>query len=155
MLTSFTIPRKVLLNLESSDTSIQGCVPIYAVYNFIDSFNKENLYPAKSKLLNIVCGGSPNNKTERYKKITPANWISENSPPFLIIHGEADTLVSVEETKKFWKELKFKNVSSSGYLSLPLVEHGFDVFPTLTAQSINQLIEQYLKMIHENYIEKK
>jgi len=140
---------------EKSDTSIQGCIPLYAVYSFYDSFDKDNLYPAKSKLLKMVCGGSPEKKTEIYKKITPANWISKNSPPFLIIHGETDTLISIEEPRKFWKELKSKNVSFSGLLSLPLIEHGFDVFPTLTAQSIVPLIEQYLKMIHKNYLDKK
>jgi len=36
-------------------------------------------------------------------------------------------------------------------LTLPLIEHAFDIFPTLTAQCIVPVIEQYLLMLHENY----
>ena len=70
---------------EEIDTSIQGCVPVYGVFDFIGSFGKKTSFPAKSKLLKKVCGGIPNEKPNCYKKITPANWISMNSPPFLII----------------------------------------------------------------------
>jgi len=37
-------------------------------------------------------------------------------------------------------------------LRLPLVEHAFDIFPTLTAQCIVPTIERYLILLHENYI---
>ena len=138
-----------------TDTSIQGCVTMYGVYNFLDSFDKITSYPAKSKILEKVCGGTPKTKPSCYKKITPKNWISKEAPPFLVLHAETDALISIEESKKFWNDLQSRNVYSSVFLSIPLAEHGFDVFPTLTAQCIVPIIEQFLIMIHGNYLCKK
>tara|TARA_B100000945_G_scaffold318578_1_gene323746 strand:+ start:2802 stop:4103 length:1302 start_codon:yes stop_codon:yes gene_type:complete len=140
---------------EISDTSIQGCVSLYGVYEFIEPFNDESIYPAKAKLLKIICGGIPDTKPESYYQITPANWISNDSPPFLLIQGDTDALISTNEAKKFFNILKSRNIQDCAILNLPLVEHAFDIFPTLTAQCIVPTIERYLIMIHENYILKK
>jgi len=140
---------------EKIDTSIQGCVPVYGVFDFIGSFDEKTPFPAKSKLLKIVCGGIPNEEPNCYKKITPAYWISMNTPPFLIIQGETDVLIPIEETKIFWENLKSNKINSSAFLSLPLVQHGFDIFPTLTEQCIVPIIEQFFKMLYNNYTNQK
>ena len=67
---------------EKADTSIQGCVSMYGVYEFSEPFNDETLYPAKAKLLKIVCGGTPDTKPDSYHQITPANWISSDKSSF-------------------------------------------------------------------------
>ena len=140
---------------EKSDTSIQGCVSLYGVYEFIEPFNDEKLYPAKAKLLEIVCGGTPKTKPDSFRKITPANWISSENPPFLLVQGDTDALISVNEAKNFFDGLKAQNSKNCAILNLPLVEHAFDIFPTLTAQCIVPIIERYLIMLHENFISSK
>ena len=137
---------------EKADTSIQGCVSLYGVYEFSEAFSDETFYPAKSKLLKIVCGGTPDTKPDIYKQITPANWISTENPPFLIVQGDTDALISVNEAKIFFNGLKKKNTQNCAILNLPLVEHAFDIYPTLTAQCIVPTIERYLVMLHDNYI---
>ena len=121
---------------ENADTVIQGCISLYGVYEFSEPFNDETLYPAKAKLLKIVCGGTPDTKPESYNKITPANWISRGTPPFLLVQGDTDALISVNEAKKFFHDLQEQNIQNCAILKLPLVEHAFDIFPTLTAQCI-------------------
>lgn len=137
---------------EKVDTSIQGCVPLYAVFNFTDPFFKQNPFPAKLKVLKKVCGGDFKTNPNCYEKITPANWIKSDSPPFLLVQGETDALISIKETEKFWNDLKTKNVRYSAFLSLPLVEHAFDIFPTLTAQCIIPIVDQYMIMLYQKYI---
>ena len=137
---------------EKAETSIQGCVPIYGVFNFSEPFNEKTPYPAKARVLKLVCGGTPDTQPDCYQQITPANWISKQTPPFLLIQGETDALIPVEETKTFWHALQSKNVPLSAFLRLPLVEHAFDIFPTLTAQCIVPTIERYLILLHENHI---
>ena len=137
---------------EDADTSIQGCVPVNAVFDFSTPFNKESPFPAKLKILKKVCGGSPKTNPNCYKKITPSNWIKNNITPFLIIQGETDALISIKETEKFWNDFKNQNVPPSALLSLPLVEHAFDIFPTLTAQCIVPIIDQYMIMLYQKYI---
>jgi len=140
---------------EEADTGIQGCISLYGVYEFSEAFNDETLYPAKANLLKIVCGGTPDTKPESYKQITPANWISNGTPPFLLVQGDTDALISVNEAKKFFRDLQAENAQNCAILNLPLVEHAFDIFPTLTAQCIVPTIERYLVMLHDNYINSK
>ncbi len=128
---------------------------MYGVYEFCEPFNDSTLYPAKAKLLKIVCGGTPNTKPESYQKITPENWISSENPPFLIVQGDTDALISLNEAKKFFLGLKEQNTQNCAFLDLPLVEHAFDIFPTMTAHCILPTIERYMVMLHENYIKSK
>ncbi len=137
---------------EMADTSIQGCVSLYGVYEFIEPFNDETSYPAKAKLLKIVCGGTPDTKPESYSQITPANWILNDPPPFLVVQGDTDALISTNEARQFFHSLKAQNAKNCAFLNLPLVEHAFDIFPTLTAQCIVPTLERYFIMLHENYI---
>ena len=136
---------------EQDDTRIQGCIPVYGVFDFSTPFSKKTPYPAKAKVLKMVCGGSPETEPECYQQITPANWVSNKTPPFLLLQGETDALIPVEETQAFWHALQSKNRRHSALLTLPLIEHAFDIYPTLTAQSIVPVIEKYLLMLHENY----
>jgi len=100
----------------------------------------------------MLCGGTPETQPDRYQQITPANWISGKTPPFLLIQGETDALISATETQAFWEVLQAHKVKDSVFLRLPLVEHAFDIFPTLTAQCIVPTIERYLIMLHQNHL---
>ena len=137
---------------ESADTGIQGCVPIYGVFNFTDPFDEKTPFPAKARLMEILCDGTPETQTGRYQQITPANWLSAKTPPFLLIQGETDALISTTDTQEFWEALQTQKVPNSALLRLPLVEHAFDIFPTLTAQCVVPTIERYLIMLHENHL---
>jgi len=137
---------------EKADTSIQGCVPIYGVFNFTDPFDEETSFPAKARLMEMLCGGTPETQPNRYQQITPANWISAKTPPFLLIQGETDALISTIDTQGFWDALQTQKVPNSAFLRLPLVEHAFDIFPTLTAQCIVPTIERYLIMLHKIHV---
>jgi acetyl esterase/lipase len=137
---------------EKADTSIQGCVPIYGVFNFTDPFDEKTQFPAKARLMEMLCGGTPETQPDRYQQITPANWISAKTPPFLLIQGETDALISTIDTQGFWDALQTQKVPNSAFLRLPLVEHAFDIFPTLTAQCIVPTIERYLIMLHKNHV---
>ena len=64
-------------------------------------------------------------------------------------------MISVSEAKKFFHGLQEQNTQNCAFLNLPLVEHAFDIFTTLTAQCIVPTIERYLVMLHENYINSK
>ena len=137
---------------EKTDTSIQGCVPFYGVFNFSEPFDERTPFPAKARVLQMLCGGTPETQPDRYQQITPANWISGKTPPFLLIQGETDALISATETQAFWEVLQAHKVKDSVFLRLPLVEHAFDIFPTLTAQCIVPTIERYLIMLHQNHL---
>jgi dipeptidyl aminopeptidase/acylaminoacyl peptidase len=43
---------------------------------------------------------------EVYKLASPIAFVGKDSPPFLIVHGSADTMVPPEQAKAFYDALK-------------------------------------------------
>ena len=58
-------------------------------------------------------GGSPASASELLEKLTaisPALLVTEKAPPFLIIHGDADPIVPLEQSKKLLAALEAESV---------------------------------------------
>ncbi len=136
---------------ESADTAVQGCVAFYGIYDFAAPF-KDRMQKPLAKLLEIVTDSTPENNPQLYCKASPTQQIFENPPPFMIIQGEADALVSIGEARKFYQLLQEANTHHLTFLQLPLVEHGFDTLPTLTTQSVLPAVEQYLSLLRTEYV---
>ena len=61
-----------------------------------------------------------------YEASSPYHRLHPNAPPFLVLQGTNDTLVTVETARQF--VAKFKELSDApiGYFELPLAQHAFD-----------------------------
>jgi Galactose-3-O-sulfotransferase/Prolyl oligopeptidase family len=53
---------------------------------------------------------------------SPIHYVSEDDPPFLIVHGEADRVVPVEQSQRFYEELRKARVNATLKI-LPPVGH--------------------------------
>lgn len=83
--------------------------------------------------INRYLGGPLAEKLELAKLVSPATYISHLCPPVLLIHGERDNVVPLEETVAFHEKLKAAKVDST-LLVLPGTGHGWD--PALTRPAI-------------------
>jgi len=63
-------------------------------------------------------------KTEVYKQASPATYVTEDDPPMLLIHGEEDTLVTVEQSTHMEAALKAKGVPAE-FILVRGAKHGF------------------------------
>ena len=61
-------------------------------------------------------GGSINSDLEKAKAANPMTYISKNTPPFLLLHGDKDQLVSPSQTEKLHKALVAKGIDSTRYV---------------------------------------
>ncbi len=136
---------------EEIDTNVQGCVAFYGIYDFITPFQDSRQEPL-AKLLKIVMGSTPEISPELYRQASPVRQVSEKPPPFLILQGEIDALVSINEAKQFYQVLQEANTPHLTFLQLPLVEHAFDTLPTLPTQSVLPAVEQYLSLLRTEYV---
>lgn len=62
---------------------------------------------------------------EYYKRNSPINFVSNDDPPILIIHGSDDRLVPIQQSKIMIEKLKDHGVSSK-LLVMPGKGHGWD-----------------------------
>ena len=123
-------------NLDQS-SEVQAAVDIFGptdLTRIADDYNadKQKLYysPASppSLLVNgVPCykgnrGGSILDTPETARESNPINHIGKNTPPFLIMHGNADTTISPSQSKIFYDAL-IKNGVDADYYVLNGGEH--------------------------------
>ncbi|HEV3143498.1 MAG TPA: prolyl oligopeptidase family serine peptidase, partial [Gemmataceae bacterium] len=57
-----------------------------------------------------LIGGTLEEKKELFEKASPIKYVSKNSAPFLILHGDKDPLVPVAQSELLSKALKAAGV---------------------------------------------
>lgn len=62
---------------------------------------------------------------EDYKRASPINYVSEDFPPSMLVHGSSDTVVPLRESTDFYDKLKEKKIPSSLHVYAE-EEHAFD-----------------------------
>jgi len=74
----------------------------------------------------LFLGGSLADPTvlERARRASPLTYIDAQDPPFLIIHGEADDMVPIEQSEMLANALQGAGVEAS-FIRLPGVGHSF------------------------------
>lgn len=76
--------------------------------------------------LEVLCellGGDPTNQQELTQIASPVTYIDANDPPVLIIHGDADSTVPVEQSRAFNAALLSAGVAVK-YIEVPGGGHG-------------------------------
>ncbi len=109
---------------EEEDTSVAACIPLYGVYDFVDSekIGNANLTPILEHRVFPEAGA------EVFTAASPIARVSESAPPFLVVHGRSDVLVPVLSARAFVAALRARSTQVVAYVELPLTQHGFDNF---------------------------
>ncbi|RMF24897.1 MAG: alpha/beta hydrolase [Deltaproteobacteria bacterium] len=128
---------------EQVDTTVQAAVPLYGVYDFTDRWG---LWPNRGLariLETAIMKGSIEELPEEYHRASPIDRIGPSAPPFFIIHGSNDTLVPVEEARRFARELRKVSASPVVYAEIPRAQHAFELLPSLHTQAVVDAIERF------------
>jgi acetyl esterase/lipase len=90
-------------------------------------------------------GGSPKQLAERYAAVDSIEKINPNAPPTLILTGEADDLVSVDDIDAFAQRARDVGVNIK-LVRFPHANHAFDLLPgSIGQQAYRQLTDQWLR----------
>lgn len=130
---------------EEADTSVAAAVPFYGVYDLSDSLGV--YYPQLREWLfeRVVLKQRLADAPELYRSVSPAHRVHPDAPPFLIFHGDSDTLVPVADARAFAERLERTSRAHVLYVELPGAEHAFDVFPSLRTARVVEGIERFLR----------
>lgn len=62
-----------------------------------------------------------------FRSASPIARVRPDAPPFLVVHGTADTVIPIWQARAFVDKLRGASQSVVGYLELPGAHHGFDM----------------------------
>jgi acetyl esterase/lipase len=141
--------RSLQPGFEDADTSVAAAVPFYGVYDMLD---EDAVYydGIRSWLLEeIVIQRKRRDDPEAFKAVSPTHRVHAGAPPFLVFHGERDTLVPPGDARTFVKRLADASENEVLYVELPGAEHAFDLFPSLRTARVVEGIERFLRTVVE------
>lgn len=78
-----------------------------------------------------------------YAHGSPVTYVDAGDPPTLFVHGTADGLVDIKQSKAMYEALKAKGVTTD-FIEVGGAGHGFDHFSPSTRKEVFALILQWL-----------
>jgi acetyl esterase/lipase len=134
---------------EEADTSVAAAVPFYGVYDLTDSSGF--YYPELREWVfeRIVFKRPYSEEEDLYRAASPSFRVHPDAPPFLVIHGERDTLVPVRDARDFVERLRAVSHEPVRYVELPGAEHAFDLWPSERTARISEGIGRFLTAVAE------
>jgi acetyl esterase/lipase len=143
---------RVQPGFEQVDTSVQGCVAFYGVYDFTDRHGIWH-HPGLHELLEKqVMKASVKEDPELYDLASPMSQLSPDDPPFFVIHGALDTMVPVEEARLFCRSFRERVKAPLVYAEIPGAQHAFELFPSLRSVYVIQGVERFLGWLTSQYV---
>ena len=156
---------------EGVDTSVQGCVPYYGVYDLAAETGTTAARVRKKTLLakrvlktrdpDAFAAASPLARLSTPHERNPdtsfpahngyADSVDQGGlPPFFVVHGRNDTLVPVEEARLLVKRLREQSDQPVIYLELPGTQHAFDVFPSIRSDHVVRAVGRFCQYLRLN-----
>ena len=79
-----------------------------------------------------------------FEQASPMFRVSENAPPFFVIHGTHDSLAPVEDARAFVAKLRALSKQPVAYAELPGAQHAFEIFHSLRTSATVQAVDRFL-----------
>jgi acetyl esterase/lipase len=132
---------------EDADTSVAACVPIYGVYDPRNDLGHQTDDFARF-FTEVVVKADPDEDPDRWALASAFAQLHPGAPPFLIVHGERDSLTSAQEAGAFASKLEEQTHAEVGLALLPGAQHAFDVFPSIRTAFVVRGVARFLTVLH-------
>jgi acetyl esterase/lipase len=135
---------------EDADTSVAAAVPFYGIYDFTD----EGAFGVDPEVFRrflepLVMQAFFEEEPERFRDASPVHHVRTDAPPFLIVHGDRDTLAPVDDARLFAERLKAVSTSPVLYAEMRGAQHAFEVFPSVRSARVIEGVERFLTTLWE------
>ena len=145
---------------EDRDTSVDACVPVYGVYDMtcqsapeelrrhVAVYNRGLLRLLERKVFKCTYDEDP----ARFELASPLYRVHSGAPPFFVLHGVNDTLVPVDEARRFVTALRETSGAPVAYAELPRAQHAFDVLVSVRPAHAVAGIVRFLEGIRRSSV---
>ncbi len=133
------------------DTRIRAAVAWYGVYDFTNRLG--TWLPHEMRMLERdVMQRTLADHPADFARASPLDRLRPDAPPFLVVHGDIDTLAPVGEARAFVSALRAVSTQPVVYAELAGAQHAFDVFPSHRCARAVEAAAGFLARVHEAYL---
>jgi acetyl esterase/lipase len=131
---------------EDADTSVQACVPLYGVYDVADlaASGRREIVDLWERL---VVKAPLDSDPALWERASPIARVHAGAPPMFVVHGRNDTLVPVEQARRFVEQLGAVSTQPVAYAELPHAQHAFEVLRSVRGIHTTRAIARFLDVI--------
>jgi acetyl esterase/lipase len=133
---------------EDADTSVAAAVPFYGVYDLLDEDGLHAPATFSWVLEPLVFKARRRHDPDLFRAASPMYRIHPDAPPFFVIHGERDSLVPVEEARRFVAKLRECSRNLVLYAEMKGGQHAFDLIPSWRTVPVVEATERFLSAVY-------
>ncbi len=126
---------------ETISQDLLACVPFYGIYDLLVRNPTRYDWPFVAR---YVMKATPSEAPDLYELGSPIDQVTSAAPPFLVVHGEFDSIVLAAESRHFVEALRSTG-ADVGYCEVRWAQHGFDAVSSLRARSVGALCSDWLE----------
>lgn len=91
---------------------------------------------------------------EKFAAASPRDQVTRATQPWLILHGDSDSLVPVAEGRDFARTLQAASPHAVIYVEFPAAQHAFDMYYCHRSVAAVELSARFLVTAHRRVIQK-
>lgn len=126
---------------ENDDTSLVACVPYYGIYDLWVRNPTRYDWPFIAR---YVLKAERHEAPDLYHLGSPVDQVRHDAPPFLVIHGECDSVVLAGESRHFVDALTREGAPAQLHL-VSGAQHGFDAIGSLRSRAVGRMAAAWLE----------
>jgi len=87
-----------------------------------------------------------------FENASPLLRITDSAPPFMVVHGDKDSLVPIGLGRVFAAELAAASDNAVVYLEVPGAQHAFDVFASPRSEHTKLGVARFLTHAYSQHL---
>ncbi len=125
---------------------VHAAVPLYGIFDLLNRHGTRDNWPIVAALMR----SSPAENEAGYRLASPLDQVGPHAPPFFVLHGESDSLISRGEPENFVDALRATSANPVAYALLPGANHSFDLVYSLRTRHVVNGIHAFLEAMRFN-----
>ncbi|HEX6116461.1 MAG TPA: alpha/beta hydrolase [Solirubrobacterales bacterium] len=138
--------RSLQPGFEEADTSVVAAIPFYGVYDMLDE-DALQVPIVQWMLERYVFKAFRDDDPGAFRDASPTHRVHPGAPPFLVVHGDADSLTSPEDARRFVAALREATDSPVLFAEMHGGQHAFDLVPSFRTAPVIEAIERFLHTV--------
>jgi acetyl esterase/lipase len=139
------------------DTRVQGCVAFYGIYDFADRARHFRHAAFRRILLErIVMKRRFDDAPDDFDRASPifhATSLGTDAPPFMVLHGDRDSLAPLGGALRFCDVLRSRGGKGPlVWAVLPGAQHAFEVFPSLRSVPAVHGVHRFCQALYSAHL---